>query len=110
MQYQKHIRLLLLSALISITSLLNAQNEVFINKGLIGNEGFASGVFIGLSGNINTNQPATISGGATGIPQPYWKDLAGIEQIGNTLTKTDSSGWGNAGAISSTRIECFEKG
>lgn len=110
MQCHKIFRLFLLCTLISSTALLNAQSGVFINKGQAENGGVLGGVFIGLSSSITAYQPTTISGGAIGTPQLYWKDLVGIEQIGTTLTKTDSSGWGNAGATSATQIECFENG
>ena len=110
MQGTKHIQFLFLFALISITTLLNAQSTGYINKGLTENSGFQGGVFIGLSSTITAYQPPVLTGGIAGAPILYWKDIVGIEQNGNTLTKTDSTGWGNAGAVSISQIECLENG
>ena len=110
MQGNKNIHLLLLCVLIGITTLLNAQNTGFINQGASDNSSFSGGVFLGLSSHINSNQPFSLSPGKAGNAELYWKDVVGIRQRGNILTKTAANGWGNAGAASERQMECLVNG
>ncbi|MES2394409.1 MAG: hypothetical protein V4549_00295 [Bacteroidota bacterium] len=107
MHVTKHIRLLTLSALISITALLNAQSTRYIVKG--GPE-FSGGVFIGWGAKINGYGTTTLLGGTDSTTQSAWKDYAGVTQAGNVITKTASNGWGNAGAISYNQLKRLENG
>lgn len=109
MQLTKHIRLLIFSALISITALLNAQSTRYIVKGGPETEEFSGGVFIGWGATITGSGTTTYLGG-TGGTQTAWKDYAGVSQTGNVITKTASTGWGNAGAISFNQLKRLENG
>lgn len=109
MQLTKHIRLLTLSALISITALLNAQSTRSIVKGGTENGAFSGGVFIGWGAKI-TGSGTTSLLGTDSTSIVLWKDLLGVTQIGNTLTKTASTGWGNAGGASNNKLDTLENG
>lgn len=110
MQLTKHIRLLIFSALISITALLNAQSTRYIVKGGPETEEFSGGVFIGWDAKITGYGTTTLLGGTATTTESAWKDYAGVTQTGNILTKTASNGWGNAGAISYNQLKRLENG
>lgn len=109
MQLTKHIRLLTFSALISITASLNAQSTRYIVKSGTENGSFSGGVFIGWGAKITGNGTTSLLGtDSTSIV--LWKDLIGVAQTGNTLTKTASTGWGNAGGASNNKLDTLENG
>ncbi len=106
----KYIRFLFFCALISITGLLNAQSTGYIKKRDWEDNGFKGGVFIGLGAKITNTGTETLLGGTEAANEILWKDLIGVSQSGNTLTKTDSSLWGNAGGASDNQLKSLENG
>lgn len=110
MQVTKHKRIFLLFALISITALLNAQSTKYIVKGGKKTQEFSGGVFMGWGAKITGSGTTTFSGVCDSTFSVLWKDLTGVTQTGNTLTKTDSTGWGNAGGASDNKLDTLENG
>lgn len=109
MHVTKHIRLLIFSALISITALLNAQSTRYIVKGSPKTQEFSGGVFIGWGAKITGTGTTSLLGTDSSFAV-VWTDLTGITQTGDTLTKTASTGWGNAGAASYNHLQSLENG
>lgn len=112
MQVTKHIRLILFCTLISTRILLNAQGTSYVVKAKPDTGTVSGGVFIGLASqlNVTANTSAILLGGTHGSTGGPWKDLIGINQTGNTLTKTAPTGWGNAGAASCDKLNGMENG
>lgn len=110
MQLTKHIRLLIFSALISFTALLNAQSTRSIVKGGTENGEFSGGVFIGWGAKITGSGTTTLSGVTDSTFAVLWNDLIDVTQTDNTLTKTGTAGWGNAGGASNNKLDTLENG
>lgn len=110
MQVAKHIRLLIFCALISITALLNAQSTRYIVKGGTENGEFSGGVFMGWGYQLVGSGTTNFKGGTDEITEVVWKDLVGISQSNDTLTKITSTGWGNAGGLSNNQLKRLANG
>lgn len=110
MPKHKKISLLLVFTLVCSCALLNAQSTSFINKRGKETGTFSGGLFIGYGAKINGNGAIAVTGGTDTISEILWKDLAGVTQTGNTLTKTASSAWGNAGGASNNKLDTLENG
>lgn len=112
MQSHKTILLILCFILISTNILLRAQGTSYVVKAKPDTGIVSGGVFIGVSSQLNAsaNTTTVLLGGTHGATEGAWTDLTGITQTWNTLTKTASSGWGNAGAASCDKLNGMENG
>ena len=112
MQSHKTILLLLCFILISTNILLRAQGTSYVVKAKPDSGIVSGGVFIGLASqfNVTAATSAILLGGTRGSSGGAWKDLTGITQTGNTLTKTAPTEWGNAGAASCDKLNGMENG
>lgn len=86
--------------------------SVYIVKGGPDTGRFTGGVFFGAGSKVihassNTN---VVIDNKPGITEGSWKDATGITQSTTTLTKTASTGWGNAGAASNSVLDTLQNG
>lgn len=109
MRKQKILRFILLFAIISPT-LLFAQSPTNIKKSGRETGTFMGGNFIGIGAKIVSSTPALLRGGSDTITTIRWKNLVGVTQSSNTLTKTAANGWGNAGGATNNKLDTLENG
>jgi len=111
MLVHKNFYLFLLYILISFSGLLHAQSTLYIVKKGTENGEFSGGVFIGNAATFKSAATPHLKDATDGTTQVVWKDLtAGITQTSDTLTKTVSTGWGNAGALSNNQLKRLANG
>jgi hypothetical protein len=109
MTKQKLLRFILLFAIISPV-LLFAQSPTHIKKSGRETGIFMGGNFIGIGAKLVSSTPTLLRGGADTITTIKWKNLVGVTQSSNTLTKTAANGWGNAGGATNNKLDTLENG
>jgi hypothetical protein len=83
--------------------------QSYIVKSSMPTDEFEGGIFIGEGAKLYSSDPIIIDGPDTTI-QVVWKDYVGVTQSSNTLFKTATSGWSNAGGISYNHLKSLQNG
>ncbi len=93
--------------LMSLNTSVFAQS--YIVKGGYPPEEFVGGIFVGEGAKLYSTDTIIIDGPDSTI-NATWKDYTGVSLSGNTITKTASAGWGNAGAFSYNHLKSLQNG
>lgn len=101
------LHLVLFLSLVCFDKRMKAQS--YVVKGGYPPEEFEGGIFIGTGAKLVSTDTIIVEGPDSTI-QATWKDYTGVSLSGNTLIKTASAGWGNAGAFSYNQLKSLQNG
>ncbi|MGB3946376.1 MAG: right-handed parallel beta-helix repeat-containing protein, partial [Bacteroidia bacterium] len=89
-----------------------SQTTSYIVKGGVDTGSFTGGVFMSLGAKVvyGSSESRILVDEKTGTLETSWKDLIGVAQSATSLTKTANDGWGNAGAVSNSKLDTLKNG
>lgn len=110
MQQHNLLRYLLLWIIINSTFSSYGQSSAYIVKSGIENGIFRGGVFIGHNASFSCSGTSRLNDNTDSTTHVVWKDITGISEMNDTLIKSDTTAWGNAGAISNNQLKRLANG
>ena len=104
------LRYLLLCIIINSAFSSYGQSSAYIVKSGIENGIFRGGVFVGQSAFFSCSGTPHLIDNTDSTTHVIWKDMAGITETNDTLIKSDTTAWGNAGAVSNNQLKTLANG